>query len=187
MAIPIINIIHNSERLDRLKTLEYELENQGIKDWNKWDAIYDVKGAHIGINAAHKQIVRWAKEQGLPEVLIGEDDLKFTDKGAFDYFISNKPLDYDLYLCGIFCGQINDNNLTKEFTGMTLYFVNERFYDTYLSLDPNKHIDAALANNGKYVVSNPFVAVQYNGFSDNTKTYCNFDAILQRRKLFNIV
>lgn len=98
MAALIPNIIHNKDRHDRRDTLLAELKYQGIEEFRVWDAIYDRRGAHIGINKAHKQIVEYAKQEGLPEVLIFEDDIRFCGKGAFDYYIANKPKDFDIYL-----------------------------------------------------------------------------------------
>lgn len=40
-----------------------------------WEGIIEPNG--VGINKAFKKIVRWAKEQGLKMVCIGEDDLIF--------------------------------------------------------------------------------------------------------------
>jgi hypothetical protein len=181
----IPNIIHDTSRVDRMEVLKKEIEQQGIEKYNLWDAVYDVRSVYAGINKAHKQIVQWAKENELPEVLIMEDDVKFLGEGAFKYFIENKPKDYDLYLAGIFLGVLQEDNTVKEFTGMTCYFVNEKFYDTFLSVEENKHIDAALSGLGDYKVCVPFVAIQHDGMSSNTQTFCSFSHIFEHRPLFN--
>jgi hypothetical protein len=37
--------------------------------------------------------------------MIAEDDVKFTAKGAFDYFKKNESDDYELYHGGIYYGK----------------------------------------------------------------------------------
>lgn len=180
----IINIIHMPDRADRMEILLVELKNQKINNFNLWDGVHDQESIIKGINKAHKQIVQYAKDEGLKEVIIAEDDIKFLGEGAYDYFIENKPQDFDIYLAGIFLGIINDDNIVKEFTGMTLYIVAERFYDIFLNSDNDKHIDHALSNKGLYKVCNPFVAIQHNGVSDNQKCYCNYDIIFENRNLY---
>lgn len=179
----IPNILHREERTDRIPRLMQELESQNITDYRFWDGIHDRRSVEAGVNQAHKQIVRWAKEIGLSKVLIFEDDIKFCDEGAFKYYLQNEPLDYDLYMGGIFLGQIKDG-IAERFTAMHCYMVHERFYDTFLSTPNDIHIDHSLAGLGKYVVCEPFIAIQYNGHSDNAGGYRNYDVIFENRKLF---
>ena len=61
--------------------------------------------------------------------------------------------------------------------------MNSRFYDVFLSVPENQNIDRALRNRGKFIVCNPLVAIQHNGFSDNIKQPCNYDIHL-KGKLF---
>ena len=70
---------------------------------------------------------------------------------------------------------------------MTLYIVNERFYDTFLGLNEWNNLDRELAFKGRYVVCNPFVVTQHGGYSDNKK-YAreSYDEYLQGRKLFGV-
>lgn len=133
------------------------------------------------INAAHKNIVRFAQFAGWKEVCIAEDDLEFTSPCSWQHFMKNKPKEYDLYLSMVYLGQPDENNIVKDFTGMTMYVVHSRFYDIFLSADPDEHIDRALAGLGKFVVCNPFVAKQSNGFSSNTGKMENYDELLKNR------
>jgi hypothetical protein len=41
-----------------------------------------------------------------------------------------------------------------------------------------------LSNLGKYYVCNTFIAIQYNGFSYNTKMDMNYDDLLRERELY---
>ena len=113
-----------------------------------------------------------------------EDDVHFTNPDSFSYFLRNKPLDFDIYLSGIYIGAIREDQTVDNFTGFHCYIVNSKFYDTYLNTPLDEHIDRALGGLGRYVVSDPFIAIQYNGFSYNTKMEMNYDSLLEGRKLY---
>lgn len=183
MGILTANIIHRIEEQQRLGNLMKELNEQGITNYEFWDGVHDVRSTYAGINKAHKQIVKAAKNNNLDKVLIFENDIKFTDKGAFDYYISNEPEDYDIYLGSIFLGQIR-NGIAERFTALTCYIVHSRFYDTFLSVPDDMHLDHALAGLGKYVVCEPFICTQYNGWSYNSQKHCNYDIIFENKKLY---
>lgn len=98
-----------------------------------------------------------------------EDDCTFSDAGAFNYFVSNIPNEYDLFLGCVYTGEIK-NNIVRDFTAMILYICHERFYDKFLSTPQKNHIDREMKTlSGLYVVSNPFVCNQTEGFSDNAE------------------
>lgn len=138
-----------------------------------------------GINLSHRLRVMDAKKRGLPECWIGEDDMKFFGPGAFDYFVRHKPDDFDLYLSGTFHGVIRLDHTIGDFSGMTLYVVHSRFYDTFLSVNPNDNIDRALRHKGRYVVCDPIVTTQYGGFSDHQKKdIVNYDRHFRGRNLY---
>jgi len=180
----MLNIIHLSGREDRLELINNQLITQEIVDYKFWEGIVDPENPARGIAKAHKQIVLWAKQQKLTSVMIAEDDVKFTAKGAFDYFKKNEPDDYDLYLGGIYYGKIKEDNSVSDFGGAMLYMIRENFYDTFLSVNEERDIDRSLSNKGKFIVCNPFTAIQHEGFSDNKKAYVNYEMCLKGRKLF---
>lgn len=180
---PIVNIIHDDNQFKRMEVLLTELKTQGIANYKIWDAVH-AETIIKSINLAHKQIVQDAKEKELPYVMIAEDDIQFVDEGAYDYYISQMPKDFDLYLAGIFLGVLQEDNTVKEFTGMTLYMVHRNFYNTFLAVDENEHIDQALRNKGKYVVCNPFTVRQHNGMSSNARQHCNYDSLFINRKMY---
>ncbi len=181
-----LNIIHLQHRTDRLEILHKELKAQHIKDYKLWDGIIDEELICRGISQAHKQIVQHFKKSGIPMVLIAEDDVQFTAPGAFQYFLNTIPDDFDIYLGGIIYGTIGADEIAENFSGTTLYIVHERFYDTFLSLPEDCHIDRALGGKGKAIVCNPFVAIQHNGFSDNKKRFCEYEPYIRDRKLFGV-
>ena len=185
MDLLTLHIIHNSDDIRRLYQLEIELTVQGIDNYFLWDAIYDERGTFQGINKAHKQIVRWAKENELPFVTIAEDDLHFFDVGAYKYYLKHEPTIYDLYLGGIFLGELDEESRTKNFTGLTLYRIAKQYYDTFLEADENQHLDIALCQKGGlFKVCNPFVVKQHNGYSTNEKRYMNYDFMFANRNIY---
>lgn len=179
-----INIIHLKKRIDRLELLQNELKLQNITDLKIWEGIANQETTIKNISLAHKQIVQYAKAIKLPSILIAEDDIKFTDIGAFDFYLKNIPNDFDLYLGGIIWGHTENDNSVKDFSGTMLYMIHERFYDTFLSVDEHYHIDRGLKNKGRFIVCNPMIAVQHNGFSDNSKRKMIYDVYLKGRDLY---
>lgn len=172
----------NKERYEKLMI---QLAEQGITEYEIFPAVFIHKmPTHYCINKAHKAIIQTAKERGLKECLVFEDDILFTGKGAFDYYIKNKPGDYDIYLGGYYLGVPANDNTIIEFTAMHCYMVHERFYDTFLSVADDEHIDGALSGKGRYVVCDPIVAVQKNGYSYNSKQDCKFEKLIENRRVY---
>lgn len=179
-----LNIICGN-RAERMPLLKDEIERQGIVNYKFWDGVY-LPSIKESINSAHKQIVEYAKIAEFGEVLIAEDDFVGSHPNSFKYFLANKPIEYDLYLSQIYLGDIDEKNEVKSFTGMTMYFVNSRFYDAFLNADPHEHIDHALSKvGGRFVVCNPFAFVQRNGHSSNTGKMEVYDDLLAGRELYS--
>lgn len=179
-----LNIIHGN-RGERFQPLMKELNSQFITDYELWPSIY-LPSIKSSINAAHKQIVEYARLAEWDYVAIAEDDLQFTSPNSWEYFLNSMPYDFDLYLSMVYLGQPDEKNVVKEFTGMTMYVVAKRFYDKFLSVPGDDHIDRLLAGLGRFVVCNPFVAKQHNGFSSNTGKEENYDELLKERKFLLI-
>lgn len=182
----IANIIHNSkdkERKDRL-TLEFHRQ-KWVPEVRFWPAVF-LEKPYMGIMEAHKQVVRWAKENNEPCVWIMEDDIRIPNIYGLEYFLENQPDDFDIYLGGIYSGSILQNNLVHTFAGLHCYLVNERFYDKFLNLPPTAHLDRALRGKGRFVVCNPFAAIQHNGFSYNTGKTENYDHHLTKYKIHGL-
>lgn len=177
-------------RTDRWNNLMRQFSEQGITDYKIWEGIKHPDISIIGISESHKQIVRHAQTNGLQEVLIMEDDVCFCDKGAFDYFLSTKPTDFDIYLSSVYHGHTDIDNVIDDFCGLHCYIVHERFYDTFLNTKVQfagnafVHFDRALANKGKYVVCDPFVCYQMDGFSDNKNQMATYGHLMKHRKFF---
>lgn len=159
-----------------------ELEKQGISDYEIWPCIM-YPDVVFSINASHKMIVRAAKEAGLDEVCIAEDDLMFTADGAWDYFLSQKPdfKEYDLYLAATYVPETPP----RMICGFHLYCVSSRFYEKFLACDDEKHIDTEMNSiGGNFVFCYPFPALQRSGFSANNKCVCNYNVVLQDKDIY---
>lgn len=143
-----------------------------------------------GINKAFKNIVRWAKENNLDRVCIGEDDLVFSAPGAWQYYLDNIPDDYDIYLGGVYYAELQEGRIMNGYSGNTLITVHQRFYDFFINIDlplDNKHLDRMLgcfAYEKKYIVCEPFVVSQLEGYSDNLRSPTKHSSYLAEMKLF---
>lgn len=63
--------------------------------------------------------------------------------------------------------------------------VHEPFYDRILNLADDSDFDRMMAGLGRFVVCNPMVACQHDGFSDNTHRHVNFNSIRKRGNWFS--
>ena len=179
-----LNIIHLPRRVDRYELLLAQLATQEIKEFHFWDGIEDSEMPQRGICFAHQRIIQDAFDKQLETVLIAEDDLLLTAPGAFKHFIQNVPTSFDLYLGGISDGKIQSDGSTTSFSGLMLYMVHRRFYETMLSFSGDQHLDTALRGMGKFYVCDPMVAMQQNGFSDNQKRHIEYNVFFKGRNLF---
>jgi len=83
---------------------------------------------------------------------------------------------------------IVENRLMVESCGMTLYTVNERFYDVFLNLPIDKHIDRSLTSmclNYKFLLPDCFVCYQNDTQSDNNMGKPDLSIFLKNRRLFH--
>jgi hypothetical protein len=159
----VINVICDDRMIDRQLPLLEELIRQKAP-YIFWDIVEDKNSVVASINKSHKRIVQFAKDNNLPEILIGEDDLMFPANDGYQYFLRNKPEDYDLYLAATYTLPITNNIVC----GFHLYFIHSRFYDTFLATPDDVHIDSHMTElNGKYVFCYPMAALQRPGRSAN--------------------
>lgn len=176
----ILHLLNLPHRTDRLEVFKKEASQQAIIDFKVWEAVFIRAIPIYGILQSHKMIVAYAKQEKLPRITIAEDDIKFFGPGAWQYYLNHIPLDYDLYLGGIFGGNVQEDRTVEDFSGMTLYTVHERFYDTFLALSKIDNIDRQLARKGKYVVCDPIVVSQWGGYSDNKLgTVADYDHLIR--------
>lgn len=175
-----LNIILDSRRTEKYQPLMDELSKQGITDFHIWPCVL-MPEVIESINASHKLIVQWAKDNGLKEVAIAEDDVYFPATDGWQYFLKNKPEDYELYLAASYGGYSE-----KQPIGFHLYCVHEQFYDKFLSIPDNCHIDTGTWFMGieKFVFCYPFAALQRPGFSANNGSYADYNTILKKEDVY---
>jgi hypothetical protein len=180
MDKPKLNIIFDSRRQEKYEPLMAELATQKITDYEIWPCVM-YPNVVASINASHKMIVRDAMERGLREVAIAEDDIFFPANDGWDYYLRNKPDEYDLYLACTYIVPVTNNKVC----GFHLYMVHERFYEKFLSVPDEKHIDTAMDDlKGGYVFCYPFAALQRPGFSNNNRAVVNYNKILKPEDVY---
>lgn len=179
----MIHVIHNPLMEDRRLIMNYELKRQGITDFKLWPALFD-KPICKGISRAHKQIVRYAKEHGLKEVTIFEDDVKFPAEDGYQFYLDRKPKNFDLYLGGIYRGDIKDGK-TNYFSSLHCYTVSERFYDRFLNVPESVPLDTSLLGLGEYYVCYPFAAIQYDGWSEGEMAFSKHEGLLKGKLIYH--
>jgi hypothetical protein len=177
-----LHVIHDNRRIERYEPLMEGLWAQGIteSDIVIWPA--QVLGDVVSsINASHKAIVRLAQQDELPLVCIAEDDLMFTRAGAWQYFLDNMPQSFDLYLGCTYVVPVE----IKKVTGFHLYIVHSKFYERYLNVPHDVHIDTAMDDvGGDYHFCYPFPALQRAGFSANNKAFSNYNSVLRPQDIY---
>jgi len=196
-------IIHNIENTARRERLMKELEVQTqhceeMLDAEIVKAIMVPKFPQRGISQSHKMCVQKAKDAGAKEVCILEDDVWFVCDKSFKRFLTeyeNMPADGDLFFAGCYDGvfqPITDTlaHATEKLSGLHCYIVKEKFYDKFLSADETYNLDFWLTvpnfGNAKSYCTYPFVALQHDGYSDNTKTVTKYNQHIGRRfKVWN--
>jgi hypothetical protein len=182
--MPTLHIIHLPERTDRMVLLKKELETQGINDCRLWPGIKNDVNPCQGISAAHKQIVQYAKDNNLDEITIAEDDIQFTAPGAWQYYLTNMPGTFDLYLGSVYVLHEIKGHHIENFTGLTLYTIRKRFYDEFLGTPNAGNIDVNLYGRGWYALCYPFAAIQHETYSDNSQGLINYSQYMQGKLLF---
>jgi hypothetical protein len=178
----IINIIYDCRYAPQDKErLIREFSEQGIIGYKFWDAIVLNNSIVDSIAASHKMIVQDAKDRGLKGCIIAEQDLTFTCPTAWEYFIGNKPKEFDIYLASTYVLPVSNNKIC----GFHLYIIHEKFYDTLLSVSNGQHIDTACCNlGGDFKFCYPFPALQRAGFSANSKTEVDYNSLLKPEDIY---
>lgn len=166
---------------ERKKLLIEEMDRMSI-DYVIWPATIH-HNTKTAISNSYKKIIRWAKDNNLSEITIAEDDILFTSKNGWNYYLQNKPEDFDLYLGGHYSGIHHPGNIVKSFTGLTLVTISNRFFDKILSANEVRNIDTEISRiGGIFKVCTPEVAKQRIGYSFNRKRIVNDDHYLEGRE-----
>lgn len=169
-------IIHNTARKDRYNNIIAQCTEQGIDKFDICPAMM-LENPITGCAYSHKKIIRMALFRNLPEVVIWEDDIQFTHKNAWQYFIEtyisvkNKC---DLFLGGsYFLKDVTpiNNRVSKigRFSGSHCCIVKHSLYKHILACPPNTPIDTWISKvhgTHNFLLCNPMPALQLPGYSD---------------------
>lgn len=180
---PKLNVIFDDRRTDRYDPLITELKKQKI-EYEIWPCILR-PNVVSAINASFKMVVRFAKEQGLKEVAIAEDDLWFPSDDGWEYFLKSKPNEFDIYIGGTYLIDKPEEFRppvvkVKDYVGNHCIIISERYYDRWLSMPDDQHCDTANRGNGDFFVCFPFAALQRPCFSANNNALVNYNSILNQ-------
>lgn len=179
----LVGIIHNPKDGKRMDQLMGQLQEQRIRNYTLFPAIIDRRSTKRGINLAHKSIVETARDLRMDRVAILEDDVLFTHPQSWAKFLADMPKSFDIYLGGCYIPEFSGESLIS-WCGMHCYIIHSRFYNEFLSLPEDEHIDRALAGKGEFHLSKPMIAIQSNGYSSNTKKEEDYSPLLVGAELF---
>jgi GR25 family glycosyltransferase involved in LPS biosynthesis len=185
-------------RTDRRKHVEQQLNQLGLRSYERFNAIKTTNGA-VGCTLSHIKCLELAKERGYDNVLIVEDDILFLEPTVFikqiNTFLSNKHK-WDVVIFG---GnnvppyeRIDDSCIAVSSCQTTTgYLVGAHYFDTLLAnfkeglrkllSEPEKHIDYAidkywfhLQRKDNWFLITPLTVVQREDYSDIEKVRTNY-------------
>lgn len=190
--------INLDKRTDRKEEIEKELNNMGLS-YERFPAIYH-SGPYVGCGYSHLQVVKNAKERGLKNVMIIEDDFTFLVskeelEDCLTELFEKKP-DFDVCMGEYSFPKLEDIHLGRikkmnEASNASFYIVNSHYFDSFInlyetnlpllestgmhSIYANDQIWKQLQRKDNWVCFNPRVGKQRNIYSDNLQAYQYFD------------
>lgn len=175
-----LNILHLAKRQDRMDSLLKQLQAQQISFFSIWEGVDDKKNTKQAIHDGHRRIVQMARNNNFANVIIAEDDIVFSAPGAWQYFLSQIPADYDFFTGLVYQAKMDEQyRILSGMSGThTLYSMHHRFFDFFLSQPTDSHVDRNLgqyAADFKYYQCHPMVCTQSGSYSDNKKRALNYD------------
>jgi len=188
MILNVINDIRNGRR----EALEAHLLSRRVP-YRLWDAVMLPGDTVASINASHKQIVRWAKSIDAQCVAIAEDDVFFAAPDGWKYWLSKWDQGADIYLGANYSNSRQAyyelvpeelaGHLYTEIIGLHCYIIRSAWYDAFLSVPDNAHIDTA-QKGGLFLVPYPFAAIQSPGLSANSKQFVDLNVNLKPEDVY---
>lgn len=189
--------INLDDRIDRQEHMTKELSKHNLNNFVKrYSAIKAVeknpKNCVIASGTSHRNIIQYAKDNNLENILIFEDDVFFKDNGIE---IIEKSLDslskieWDVYY---FSANIFDNPLNLIDENFLIvhgcycvhaYAVHNKAYDRLLKYNPETDvpIDAYITTNSfKKYAAYPLAVSQYDSVSDNIGGFIGYDKIFEK-------
>ncbi len=165
----VINCINLEKREDRLLSFCNQMRIINAP-FRLWYGVEEFLTPAQNISTAHKNIVRWAKENNLERVVICEDDIIMSNEKSYEYFLSKVPPVFHLYFSMLYAAEVKEGKILNGFSGLTMYMVHNSFYQEFLDIPDTQHLDRALGQQAwekEYYVCEPYVCRQMPGYSNN--------------------
>lgn len=197
-----INLEHRKDRNE--ETLK-DLKSFGINNPIRFNAIKDDIGA-IGCSKSHLEVLKIARENNLPHVLIVEDDIKFLDPQKTNKTLNNvlnSGLDWNVIILGGNNSEpytkINKDCIKVEnCQTTTAYLVKQSYYDTLINHweeglsklietkdEPKYALDQywkILQKRDTFLLLMPLKVVQRESYSDIQKGNMNYEELMMNLK-----
>jgi hypothetical protein len=188
--------INLDDRLDREQHMRNELLKHGLQDFIKrYDAIKahekNPRNCVIASGTSHRNLIQYAKDKNLENILIVEDDIFFKEGGMqiIERALDNiQKHEWDLFYLS---ANIFDNPLNKIDESLLIahgcycihaYGVNSKAYDRLLEYDPQVHdpFDAFITQRPfRKLAAYPLAVSQYDSVSDNIGGFISYDKIFE--------
>jgi len=188
--------INLDDRTDRTEHMAKELSKYDLQDFIKrYSAvkaeIKNPKNCMIASGTSHRNLIQYAKDKDLDNILIFEDDVFFKPNGIE---IVEKALDslqkfsWDIFY---FSANIFDNPLKQVDENLLYvkgcfcvhaYAVHKQAYDRLLQYNPqtDKPVDAYITlNKFEKYAAYPISVSQYDSVSDNIGGFISYDKIFE--------
>ena len=183
-----LNLLHLQKRTDRIPSLLRQLAEQQIDFYSIWEGIDNKKNTKQAITTGYKRIIQRAKNNSDKYCLLAEDDVVFSCANSWQYFLSQIPLDFDLFMGNIYQGQVDGNRIIGGMSGtMTLFCVHQNFYDFILNMPDDSHIDRYLgghAKDFKYFLCEPLICFQSGSYSDQKRRALNYEPYMLNKNYY---
>jgi glycosyl transferase family 25 len=183
-----INLEHRKDRKEETIT---ELNNFGIDNPIRFNAIKDEKNGHIGCSKSHLAILKEARSKNYPYVMTVEDDIEFMNPDETNRKLNN-IINSDLKWDVILLSCSNTSNLNKKINKdsvkvigeghTTGYIIKKEYYDTLINHweeglkmfiktgDPNQYACdqywKILQKKDNFILINPVKVYQRESYSD---------------------
>jgi GR25 family glycosyltransferase involved in LPS biosynthesis len=191
-----IYYINLDKRLDRKCEIELELDRMGLHA-ERYAAIYTPHSGIVGCGYSHLNVLKMARDLGVRNVLILEDDFEFVvEKDIFERELSQffeSEIEYDVLMISYIVQKGEEVEgypfIRKVIDGQTAsgYIVNRHYLDTLIRLyewaiplleQTNEHWKYAndlvwkrLQPNDNWYYTTNKLGKQRSGYSDNKMCY----------------
>ena len=193
-----INLDRRVDRWDECKK-QFEFHNLQVKRFSAFDGTdimhHELKSGEIGAFLSHLEVIKYAKEQGLKNILIMEDDVEFCEDVNKSFFQRKKELpkwDFLYFGANTTLNNIHmnpsksptkvTNNIYRMKEGYTThcYAVDSSVYDRLLTFHENvtQPIDvlySSILEEYRSYVFHPPLAWQRPGYSDIEEAHTNHE------------